>query len=335
VVNLVSASVDGLDPDRVTVADSTGRVLSSPTGTAGSAQTQDQQVTDFQNRVTAQVQSMLDRIVGPGNSTVQVTPVLNFDKTVSETTRYFGNADKALSATRTSEQLVGSDGTSTPGGVVGPDGQMDATTSTDPSGQQYKKTSETSDNAIDREIEHREAAPGSVESLHVGVVLDTQALNGRDPAALQQSIASALGIDTARGDTIDVTDMAFDRTAETAAAQELQASESAAKKAQTMSLIRNGGLAGLLVLVALVAWLQARRRAKARAQATSYVVEQLRRDALDRQTAQAAVEQSPAMLALEAAESDAATDVRDEIAALVERQPEDVAALLRGWLVER
>ena len=27
-------------------------------------------------------------------------------------------------------------------------------------------------------------------------------------------------------------------------------------------------------------------------------------------------------------------EVREEIAALVERQPEDVAALLRGWLVE-
>jgi flagellar M-ring protein FliF len=41
------------------------------------------------------------------------------------------------------------------------------------------------------------------------------------------------------------------------------------------------------------------------------------------------------MLALEAAEADVNAEVRDEIAALVERQPEDVAALLRGWLVER
>jgi flagellar M-ring protein FliF len=35
---------------------------------------------------------------------------------------------------------------------------------------------------------------------------------------------------------------------------------------------------------------------------------------------------------MEHAESD---EIRDELAALVERQPEDVAALLRGWLVER
>jgi hypothetical protein len=42
-----------------------------------------------------------------------------------------------------------------------------------------------------------------------------------------------------------------------------------------------------------------------------------------------------AVLALESMEKSEADDIRDELAALVERQPEDVAALLRGWLVER
>ena len=103
-----------------------------------------------------------------------------------------------------------------------------------------------------------------------------------------------------------------------------------------MALARNGGLVLLLVVMVLIAWLQARRRAKARAEATSYVVEQLRREALERQNAQAALEsmQSPA-LALEARQADGAELIREEIAALVERQPEDVAALLRGWLVEK
>jgi flagellar M-ring protein FliF len=147
-------------------------------------------------------------------------------------------------------------------------------------------------------------------------------------------VASTLGINAQRGDTIDVTSMAFDRTAEAAAASELKASAAADKKAQTMGLVRNGGLVGVMVLMILVAWIQARRRAKARAEATSYVVDQLRRDALDRQQMAALEAPAPALLALEATESDMNTEVRDEIAALVERQPEDVASLLRGWLVE-
>ena len=40
------------------------------------------------------------------------------------------------------------------------------------------------------------------------------------------------------------------------------------------------------------------------------------------------------MLALESTEQLKAEKMRAELAALVERQPEDVAALLRGWLVQ-
>ena len=337
IVNLVASSIDGLKADNVTVADSTGKVLSVPGGSeAGSASTQNQQVVDFQNRLDGQVQSMLDRVLGPGNSAVQVTANLSFDKTVSDTTRYFGNADMALSATESKEVLkngtppgVGS------GGVVGPDGQMDpgATGTTGP-GSSYEKTDKTSDNAVNNTVEHREAAPGGVNSLHVGVVLDTRALKGIDPAVVQNLIGSALGIDPSRGDTIDVSSMPFDRTVEQSAAAELAASQKAEKKAQTMTMARNGGLIVLVMLVVLVAWIQARRRAKARVEATDYVVEQLRRDAAER-AAQAELEPPAAMLALEAAEADHANEMRDEIAALVERQPEDVAALLRGWLVER
>ncbi len=335
VTNLVSSSVDGLSEENVTIADSTGKVLSTPGSTAGgSAQSQNQQVVDFQNRLNGQVQSMLDRVLGPGNAAVQITADLSFDKTVSETTRYFGNADTALSATESREILTGGDPTDTEGGVLGPDNQMEPGTTTGDENSTYEKTDRTSDNAVSSTVERREAAPGGVESLHIGVVLDTRALEGRAATDVQNLVAASLGVDPQRGDTIEVSSMPFSRTTEEAAAAELAASQKADEKAATMAMVRNGGLVLLVVIIVLVAWFQARRRAKARLEATDYVVEQLRRDAADRQTAQAALE-SPAMLALESAESDYTAEVRDEIAALVERQPEDVAALLRGWLVER
>jgi flagellar M-ring protein FliF len=103
-----------------------------------------------------------------------------------------------------------------------------------------------------------------------------------------------------------------------------------------MKMIRNAGLVLAVALLLLLAWLKGRKRAKARAEATSYVVEQLRQEALERAAAQQAeVETSAALMALEATEHSESDDMREELAALVERQPEDVAALLRGWLVER
>ena len=338
VVNLVSASIDGLEPEKVTVADSTGQVLTVPSGgAAGTAQAQTQQVADFEAQRTGQVQSVLDRVFGPGNATAQVTAELNFDKQVTDTLRYFNRADTPLSST-TSEETLDGGGAPVGGatGVVGPEGNVEPAAGAGAgAGSRYTKKGGTSDMALDQEREHVEAAPGQVDALHVGVVVDTQALKGADLTLVQNNISAALGLDPEQ-DTIDVTTMAFDRSAQEAAAQELEAAAAAEKKAQTMSLARNGGLVLLLVLMVLVAWLQARRRAKARAEATSYVVEQLRREAEERQSAQAALEsmQSP-RLALEGAQADASAQIRDEIAALVERQPEDVAALLRGWLVEK
>ena len=339
VVNLVSASIDGLEPDNVTVADSTGRVLTVPAGgVAGAAQAQTQQVADFEAQRTSQVQAVLDRVFGPGNATAQVTAELNFDEQVTDSLRYFNRADTPISSSTSEERLKGP-GTLAGGaaGVVGPEGNVEPApgAGTTGAGSSYIKKDGTSDMALDQERVRVEAAPGRVESLNVGVVVDTQALKGADLTLVQNNISAALGLDP-KQDTIDVTSMAFSRTAEEAAAGELEAAAAADKRAQTMALARNGGLVLLLVLMVLVAWLQARRKAKARAEATSFVVEQLRREALERQSTQAALEsmQSP-RLALEGAQGEESLRVRDEIAALVERQPEDVAALLRGWLVEK
>ena len=116
--------------------------------------------------------------------------------------------------------------------------------------------------------------------------------------------------------------------------RKLTAAKKADASAKQWTLIRNSGLVVLIALILLLAWLKGRKRARERADATSYVVEQLRQEALDRSAAQA-IEPSPAVLALESMEKSEADDICDELAALVERQPEDVAALLRGWLVER
>lgn len=334
VVNLVSASIDGLQPDNVTVADSTGRVLTVPAGGAvGTAQAQTQQVADFEAQRSGQVQAVLDRVFGVGNATAQVTAELNFDKRVTDSLRYYNRAKSPLSSSVEKEKLNGA-GSPTGGatGVVGPEGNVEPTAGAN--GSTYDKSTETSDMALDQERQHVEAAPGQVESLHVGVVVDTQALKGANLTLVQKNISAALGLDPKR-DTIDVTSMAFDRTAQAAAAKELAAAQAADKTAQTMSLARNGGLVLLLVLMVLVAWLQSRRKNKARAEATSLVVEQLQREALERQRKQAALEAMQAPLALEGGSADGTLQVRDEIAALVERQPEDVAALLRGWLVEK
>jgi flagellar M-ring protein FliF len=173
--------------------------------------------------------------------------------------------------------------------------------------------------------------------MHVAVAIDTASLQGRSTTDIQDLISAGNGIQTKRGDTIQVTSLQFDRTADEAAAAELAAAAKADQQARMWRWGRNAGIALAVFAALLLGWLRSRRRSKAREEATTYIVEQLRTDAAERAALAAAAEAqtSPALAALERAESAATDELRTELASLVEKQPEDVAALLRGWLVDR
>ncbi len=331
VVHLVASSVEGLDPKQVTVTDSAGQVLSAAGDDAGTVgDTRAQQVEAFENRMGESVTAVLDRVLGAGNSAVQVTANLNFDQTTTQTTRYFTDPDAVplTDTTMTEKYSVPGGAGASNGGVVGPDGQLNPDAAAGDGATAYSKKQRTSDNAVNQTVEQREAAPGNVESMHLGVVLDTRALAAIDVTDVEALVTSAVGIDEERGDTIEVTSMPFDRSGEEAAAAALAAAKAADERASMFSMAKTGGLVLLLLLVLLAAWRQSRKRTQIREQATTYVVEQLRRN-------NEAVEAKPVHAELPMGEPiELRMAARDEIAAIVEKQPEEVAQLLRGWLVE-
>jgi flagellar M-ring protein FliF len=333
VVHLVASSIDGLDPDNVTVADSSGRVLSTPGGTVGAATTERTQQTEaYQEQVRSDLQAMLDRVVGPGNSTVQVTAELDFDKAVTETTDY--QPDKKIPALQEDISRETYNGTGGGigqgiGGVVGVDDQTDTGAGTGTTGgNDYSNETSSVTNGVDTVKETRETAPGALAKLNVGVVLDTNTTQSISATDVRTLVGDAVGIDSTRGDTVRVVQMPFDRTSEEAAKAELEASAKAEAAAARTDLIEKGAMVGAVLLVLLLALLSARRKNKKREQATTYVVEQLRQE-------RQAIEPPPAALALTEVEQVETSNVREELSALIERQPDDVAQLLRGWLVER
>jgi flagellar M-ring protein FliF len=333
IVHLVASSVEGLDPKQVTVTDAAGTVLSAAgDGIDSVADTRAQQVKSFEDRMSGSVGDVLTRIVGPGNSAVEVTADLNFDKTLTHTTRYFNDPKiKPLTSTTTNEKYNGTGAGTAASGVVGPDGQLAPSTTGSGNGSTYVKKGTTEDNAIDKTVEQREAAPGNVRSLHVGIVIDTRSLGASTPQDVQALVTSALGINAKRGDTVTVTTMPFDRSQEKAAAAALAAAKAADAKAATTSMIKTGGIAGVIAAALILAWFRGRKRRKLRDQATTYVVEQLRA----RNDTTVALPPSPSAAELTgSAPNQLRMAARDEIAAMVERQPEEVAQLLRGWLVE-
>src|SRR3954467_1134925 len=92
ITNLVSSSVQDMDPDQVTVTDASGQVLASPgTGVAaaaGDARSSVEQSTEA--RLKANAQAILDQVVGPGHAVVSVRADVDLDQrhSTSETYQY-------------------------------------------------------------------------------------------------------------------------------------------------------------------------------------------------------------------------------------------------------
>jgi flagellar M-ring protein FliF len=344
VVNLIASSVEGIDPENVTVADSTGKVLSaSADGSAGAAaDSRAQQTRDYEARVASSLQAMVDRVVGVGHSEVRLTADLDFDQTKTTTEKYTDSATKPIAGSSTTETYKGG-GTGTGGvlagsGVLGPD-NIQVPGGTAGGGGNYSKTTATNNNALDRVIEERKSAPGAVRKLNVAVLLDTKTAGRVNPAQIQALVGSAVGLDTARGDSVVVDRLPFDDNAQQEAKAELAAAEKASAAAARTSLIKTGGLALLVLLVLGYAWLAGRRKRRAGGVTDG---ERIQIEALQRQLQaheRATLEGSPPVAAIEAPPADPRVELanaaRSDIGELVKSQPDEVAQLLRGWLADR
>lgn len=331
VTNLVSSSIQDMAADQVTVADSTGAVLSAPgqgvTAAAGDARSQLEQ--EYEGRLAANAQAILDRVLGPGHAQVSVRADLDLAQrdTTSKTYTY-DPGTPPISESTTTEDYTGS---GVPvGGVLGPENQPDAGVD---GNSTYTKESTTSNNAVGETVETVQGAPGEIERLTVSVVMDEAVAGNLNQAQIEDLVGNAVGLDVARGDDITVASMAFDTTAADQAAAELAAAKEAEQQAQLWSMVKTGGIALGIALLVLVVWLRSRR---SQDDGEDYEALELPDDVLaelDRIRIESTREipVDNAAMELEAAERQR---VRGEIAAMVSEKPDEVAAMLRGWLSE-
>ena len=338
IVNLVSSSVPGLSADKVTVADSTGAVLSTAGdagGAMGVAGTRAQATKDYEDRLAAGIQRMLDQVVGPGKAVAQVTTQLDYDKTQTKTESFSSKPNtKALNESSTLEKYTGTGGNNGTG-VLGPD-NIQVPSGAGGNGT-YSKATAARQNAVDKVTEIRDRAPGAVVKQSVAVLVDAKASAALPAGELQRLVGAAAGIDATRGDSVVVSQMPFDGTAQKAAQKTLADAAAADQQAQWMSIGKTVGLALLVAGLVFLAWRSSR---KPRRTEVSYAeLERLDAAELAELEAYRAAEVATTnRVALEpsgGSEMDRFGKKRDEISAMVDKQPEEVAQLLRGWLADR
>jgi flagellar M-ring protein FliF len=363
VVNLVAGSVEGLTPDAVTVADSAGHMLSAPgqDGLADSGDAQATQTQTFQDGLARSLEDMLAPVTGAGGAVVRVKADLDFDQR-STTTESFaqpaaGQTNPVVNESTSKETFAGPGASSAAGGVLGTAGQTNPAGGAASTANNYQKDQADRSFAVGKVTEQVKSAPGKVSHLSVAVLLDDKVKVA--PGEINNLVTAAAGIDSKRGDVVTVAAMAFDHSATDAAAKEQKAASSARSKAALMNLVRTVGVL-LIVLVALfLAWRSARKASVTRypvpgVLSAGPVQAEALHAALAAYTSGPSAMGSGAAGGLEAVEPGdprglggvsrydgeraalpSGPDVNDELAELIDRQPDEVASILRGWLADR
>jgi flagellar M-ring protein FliF len=329
IVHLVSSSVEALAPEEVTVADADGNVLWTPgddglAAAAGDARVA--QTSTYEQQLATSIEEMLAPATGAGRAIVRVSADLDFDRRET-TTESFSDTDEAPVVNEsTANETYAGNGTSATG-VLGPDGTPIAGGGT---GTNYESESADRTYAVDKVTEQIQSAPGDVERMSVAVILDDRA--DVEVSEVERVVAAAAGLQRDRGDTIEVTRLAFDQSVAEEAQAELEAAAGDQRFSQIIDLARTAATVLIVAVVLFLAYRSAKKSAKARmplalpAQRTS--VAQL----ADLAAAEA-IETLP-VRALPSPTDERRVAVQAEIGELIDRQSDDVAKMLRGWLGE-
>ncbi|WP_298255018.1 flagellar basal-body MS-ring/collar protein FliF [uncultured Arthrobacter sp.] len=258
ITHLTSASIDRMDASDVAVIDAQGTVLSAVgVGATGGS---DQQASDYEKRVAASVQTMLDRVVGVGNATVVVAADMKLESGERVEESFSTPEDApALNESSTTEAYEGAGRGNA--GVLGPDNIAVPEGGANGDGTFNSETS-TRNNAVNKTTESTVVPAGGINRQTISVAVNQGATANLNVATLTDLVSSAAGIDAARGDIVTVEELRFNDADAQAAADALAEADKALAEAQRAELIRTLAIVAAILLVAIIGLIVYARRSR-------------------------------------------------------------------------
>ncbi|MGI6684005.1 MAG: flagellar basal-body MS-ring/collar protein FliF [Bacillota bacterium] len=344
IINLLSHSVEGLNPKDVTVVDTNGKVLSNVFGTNGELhglttnQLQLQQ--EVVNNIERSVQSMLDRVFGMGTTVVRANATLNFDQTkiVSETYE----EGVILSKEEIRETT---EGESNNGGVPGADGNTGYNIVEGNTQMSNTEKSRLTENYQPDMFQNETiVSPGQIKRLTVSVMVDADSISEYQITDIENIVASAVGLDKNRGDEIQLARFAFNKTAEL---ERQTALDEVARQEQMMRYIQLGSGALLLLGLGLFMIIRSRRKRKSNLDQDFLAMKDKEQPVTLKEAEQLFAAQREAELKLEqevkykmaqkrmkTAEDIEREKIKKEVDKYVINNPDEVSRLIKTWLTE-
>jgi flagellar M-ring protein FliF len=337
---LVAGAVEGLQPENVTVLDARGNLLSNPEAgnpelTLSSTQLKLRQA--LEAHLTEKGQSMLDRVLGPGNAIVRVAATLNFDQSTTERQLIDPESATVISEERLEETGTAGNGT-TANSMV----------------RNYE---------LSRTIERIQQNGGNIQYLTVSVILNQRYTVTEDGSRqarpyseeemreVEELVKNAVGFNPERGDRIAIHQTRFDTQIDDQLAQELREQ----RRQEQLNLYIRYGLMALAL--GLVVWLlrAAMRRVGDLAGTTQVLIGRVDHEALQAGAVPEALQGKAPTPGLAAgapeelvmiddiytsrlsAEAKARIKAKhllfEEVQKKVNEKPEEAAEIIRSWMV--
>lgn len=231
IVDMVASAVETIDPDRVTVTDSNGRLLNS--GSQDSVSARSRKEFEIVKQREAEYQSKIDSILIPvlglGNYTSQVDVSMDFTSTEQTQKRYNPDLPAVRSEMTVEENSVGSVIAGVPGALTNqppldaniPQNNAGANSTRTSPGRTHKEA--TRNFELDTTISHTKQQTGVIRRLSVSVAVDykattdaegketTQPRTQQELLNLRRLLQGGIGFDVTRGDSLEVVTIPFSR----------------------------------------------------------------------------------------------------------------------------
>jgi len=240
IIHLVASSVEGMNPEHVTVIDQKGKLLSrnSPGDAAGKMTASMQEMQRAYERTTEErLQSLLDKAVGSGRSVARVSAVFDFRQVERYEEKY--DPETVVRSEQRSEESIG--GATAAVGVPGVQGNLGrAQAPPGATGPTGSKNDETLNYEVSRSTARTIEPVGTLSKVSVAIMVDGKyeapaagkdgkeakpKYSPRSPAELQQIealVKGAVGFNAERGDQVTVANIPFQDTAEAGTAEDSQ-----------------------------------------------------------------------------------------------------------------
>ncbi|MBL4850120.1 MAG: flagellar M-ring protein FliF [Planctomycetes bacterium] len=199
---LIAASVPRLEAARITILDQTGAVLGGGTSDGEPSGAGYERERSLEKHLVQKAQSLLDQAYGPRRAIVRVNVVLN--RTAVEERK----EELAREGVPTQESVTTRTKTLGPRRSSGAGAESSANDAQESESEEVERTTYS----VGRSTRHSTTPAGGLKRLTIGVLLDASLEASQ--AEIGIVVKEAIGYDSGRGDTFQITSLAFERAPE-------------------------------------------------------------------------------------------------------------------------